>query len=66
MSNKTILQDFRWELKQALKYKAAGQTMVAASTAGTANDVTIDEYIARWADGIKAMEAGADQAQYAY
>jgi len=62
----TTLEEYCLELVTAVKWKTAGQTMVDANVAGTATEVTIDEYIAIWLTGIQAMAAGADQAQFNY
>ena len=66
MSKLTTLEEYCWELNQAVKHKDAGQTMVDADVAGTETDVTIDEYIAKWVKGITAMAEGADQKLFNY
>lgn len=67
----TILKDFRNELKYAIKLRDDGVETVPAVVAGAelANGrlfVPIDEYVARWENGIVAMENGADPAMFEY
>lgn len=66
MSKNTILENWKAELEVANKWKTDGVCTVSAVVAGRENDVTIDEYIAHWEQGIAAMEAGAPQENYNY
>ena len=66
MSKSTILEDYTAELKYALEMKESGVLTVRAAMAGTNADVSIDEYIAKWQNGIDAMNAGADPELFNY
>ena len=63
-----LIADYTAEIEIALKWKADGQITVDGDVAGSPNgkDVSIDEYIAKWRDGLAALEAGADPDLYNY
>lgn len=63
-----LIADYTWEIESALKWKADGELTVSGNVAGSPNgeDVSIDEYIAKWRDGVAALESGADPELYIY
>jgi hypothetical protein len=63
-----LITDYTAELEIALKWKADGLLTVEGDVAGSPNgeDVSIDEYIARWRDGLAALESGADPEFFNY
>ena len=66
-TRKRMLREYQAELSDAFKMKANGVTMVEAVIAGTDSDITIDEYIAIWKDGIyDVVNNDADPEQYNY
>jgi len=60
------LKDYQSELQYAKQLKDKGTKIVDAETAGTSNDIPIDEFITKWEKGVSALQAGADPAKWEY